>query len=464
MRIPTLAATAVATLLALALAAAPGAALPSEAWPSVVPTAPATMPDFDGDGAPDIAIGGVEDLRTVQVRYATGRTQVIARKDLDGSAAYTGFGSSLLARDLNGDGYADLVIADAGDRQSAVTQAVFLVPGSAGGLQPSGAQALRTPPGLDAFVTALALVEEPFPVLVLGVASDRDSSGSLVLWRLGADGRASGGPVRLSQDSPGVPGASEKGDAFGTSLASSGPLLLVGAPGEGVGRTRQAGAVTVLTQQADGSFTGTAVTQATRGVPGSAEAEDWFGTAVAAGDGYAVVGVPGEDGGRYGSAGRIQPFRISAGTLRPLPPVDQATRGVPGTVEPDDRFGAAVAITRPCSGAVGVLVGAPGEDVAGNEFAGAAWSIPLTRTATCGPRSYYRGHGLPGRPSDIERVGDAVAVLRGRDPSAADSLLIAGPGSEDGPSGSVYLLATPTAAATVAFAHLYSPLGISLPA
>ena len=58
-------------------------------------------------------------------------------------------------------------------------------------------------------------------------------------------------PLLLSQASSGVPGTPEKGDRFGASVhlvpsaGGGSPTLLVGAPGEDLGRTADAGAVTI---------------------------------------------------------------------------------------------------------------------------------------------------------------------------------------------------------------------------
>lgn len=79
--------------------------------------------------------------------------------------------------------------------------------------------------------------------------------------------------------------------------------LAIGAPGATVGGKAKAGAVSVVYGSASGpkSSTYRLITQNTAGVPGTAEADDAFGTAVASADlntdGYAdlIVGAPGED-------------------------------------------------------------------------------------------------------------------------------------------------------------------------
>ncbi|MCL8015225.1 FG-GAP-like repeat-containing protein [Streptomyces sp. AS02] len=91
-------------------------------------------------------------------------------------------------------------------------------------------------------------------------------------------------PLVLTQDTAGVPGASESGDGFGSEV-SLGDVngdgyadLAVGASGENSG----AGAVTVLYGSASGlKTTGVqSFTQNTTGVPGTSEANDRFGARV----------------------------------------------------------------------------------------------------------------------------------------------------------------------------------------
>jgi hypothetical protein len=86
----------------------------------------------------------------------------------------------------------------------------------------------------------------------------------------------------------GVPGSNESGDNFGASLAVGDVTgdgyadVAVGVPGEAVGTVAQTGGVALLKGTATG-LTGTgaqAFYQTTSGVPGAAEADDWFGSAV----------------------------------------------------------------------------------------------------------------------------------------------------------------------------------------
>ncbi|WP_405870014.1 FG-GAP-like repeat-containing protein [Streptomyces sp. NBC_00005] len=115
----------------------------------------------------------------------------------------------------------------------------------------------------------------------------------------------------FTQDTPGVPGTDDEVDGFGRSL-SAGDItgdgiddLAVGVPGEELGYDDYAGAVDILRGSRAG-LSGTGAqefTQDTKGVPGTAELNDAFGSAVALldinGNGYAdlAAAAAGEDGG-----------------------------------------------------------------------------------------------------------------------------------------------------------------------
>ena len=156
----------VAVGLCLALAGCTGSGPSPEESPTVAsPSASSPrLPDFDGDGAADLVAGIGEAQGRVTVRYATGRTQDVRRADLDGAASAT-FARAILARDLDGDGFTDLVVSDPGSEAEA---AVFLVPGSPTGLDLASAHSLAAPAGLASFGTALAVVDSPATLLAVG--------------------------------------------------------------------------------------------------------------------------------------------------------------------------------------------------------------------------------------------------------------------------------------------------------
>lgn len=197
--------------------------------------------DFDGDGSPE----------HVNVTYGqageSGGFVFVDPQDADPAglpARLTqGNGRIAAAGDVNGDGYDDLVVGDP---------------------------------------------DEPE---VAGV--DGATGGRVLLWYGSAAGIAPGAvPERITQDTAGVPDASEKGDVFGAALTVADldrdglADLVIGAPRESVGAKAQAGQVTVVPGRRAGALgTGSyAFTQDTAGVPDASEAGDAFGTTVAVGD------------------------------------------------------------------------------------------------------------------------------------------------------------------------------------
>ncbi|MET8947537.1 hypothetical protein ABZX30_29330 [Streptomyces sp. NPDC004542] len=150
----------------------------------------------------------------------------------------------------------------------------------------------------------------------IAVGNDRETSadpagakgGKVTVLYGGPEGRdTSRTPLVVAQDTTGVPGTAETGDAFGSSvflgdLNGDGYAdLAVGASGEDSG----AGAVTVLYGSASGLKTSGAksYTQNTSGVPGTAEKGDRFGARVLISDHSGdhrpelTVGGPGENSG-----------------------------------------------------------------------------------------------------------------------------------------------------------------------
>lgn len=135
--------------------------------------------------------------------------------------------------------------------------------------------------------------------LVVGDPDEPDKAGAdgalggrVLLWYGSAHGIARDAkPVQLTQDTPGVPGASEKYDEFGGALTVADlnrdglADIVVGAPLEDTGR-RNAGQVTVIPGRRTGALGGGAYafTQNTANIPDADESEDAFGSTVAVGD------------------------------------------------------------------------------------------------------------------------------------------------------------------------------------
>ncbi|MER5276283.1 FG-GAP-like repeat-containing protein [Streptomyces sp. NPDC002809] len=208
-----------------------GQAVENRDTPSVGSVA---LGDFGHDGFPD------EVAVTVRMSGLSGG-EVYAAAAGSG-AQQTGNGLIAATGDVNGDGYADLVVGDPDEPDST---------GANGAL-----------------------------------------GGRVLLWYGSAQGIARDvKPVQLTQNTSGVPGASEKWDNFGGALAVADlnrdglADIVVGAPQEDT-LQRNAGQVTVIPGRRTGALGGGAYafTQNSAGIPGADEADDSFGTTVAVGD------------------------------------------------------------------------------------------------------------------------------------------------------------------------------------
>jgi hypothetical protein len=280
--------------------------LAQDSQPTTIQQDATSRADFNQDGFADLAVGApfedvgnIGEAGTVTVLYGTssGTTSIGSQLFTQVAGAIESgdlFGGSLAAGDFNRDGFADLA--------------------------------------------ASAPAED--------VASTREAGAVSVLYG-SADGLTATGGRLFTQ----VGGAVEAEDRFGTSLASGDfnrdgfVDLAAGAPGEAVGTTQGAGAVSVLYGSAVGLTTtrGRLFTQ----VGGAVEAGDEFGSPLASGDfnhdGFAdlAAGTPFETvGSKYG-AGAVSILYGAAGGL--------TTSGgrlftqVGGTIEAEDLFGYALA-------------------------------------------------------------------------------------------------------------------------
>lgn len=389
---------------------------------TAAPAAPlAAVPfDVDGNGVADLVIGAPgED--TGAVRDAGSATVLLAgtpgvgqsgyafhqgRPDIRGGAE-TGdrYGSAVASGDFDGDGHADLAVG---------------VPGESGARASSGA-------------VSVLYGASTYP-------SYRDD-----FW---------------SQDSPGVPGGDEAGDAWGSAVAV-GDLdgdgyddLAVGAPGEDIGSASDAGAVTVLYGSSIGLTSARSVmlNQDTPGVEESAEpvddadtdlhrGRDGFGSAVAIGDTTGdgrdelVVGVPNEsvevDGGAFiagggavhvllGRTGGVTGEGSSYWTQDSPGVLDQAEeQDALGDRAPGDAFGSALAVADVDGDGLGdIAVGIPREKVSqnGDETPYLQGAVALLRGdatgATASGNQFWHqdSPGVPGLARASDRFGASVAL------------------------------------------------------
>ncbi|MGP4048327.1 FG-GAP-like repeat-containing protein [Streptomyces sp. 2A115] len=269
--------------------------------------------DFDGDGATDLAAANLAFPELNVFKGPISRTGKAAA--LVGIDTYdqTGINTDkIVAGNVNGDGATDLLVMGQQEITGGYRTRSVLYTGSATGLKPGSKAA-------GGYAATIADVDKDgYGDIVTGNFMEKSTDepngglgGTITVTYGAAGGLSTRTPVRINQDTTGVPGTAEKNDAFGWSL-SAGDVngdgyadIAVGASNETLGSARWAGSVVVLRGSASG-LTGSgakAFSQSTSGVPGTAESEDHFGDAVALtdsnGDGRTelVAGAMGENTG-----------------------------------------------------------------------------------------------------------------------------------------------------------------------
>ena len=358
------------------------------------------------------------------------------------------FGSAVAKGDFNDDGIFDLAVGAPGEAvgTAVAAGAVNVLNGSSGGLTGGPLFTQSNAEAGDRFGAALAagdFDDDGIFDLAIGapgedVGATGDAGAVTVLFGSSA-GLTTAGSQTLFQGG-GAGGAAEAGDAFGAALAT-GILggddiadLVVGAPGEDVGATGDAGAVNLLAGSPGGLVAGAVVTQ------GNPEILDSFGAAVATGDfddtagDDVAAGAPGETVNGRAFAGAVSVFNGPPSGLANERLLFQGTAGIPGSPERFDQFGAAVAPTD--SNGIGqwdLAVGVPGEDLGPDENAGA---VNLLAGSTTGPS----GGSLvtQANPEDNDSFGAAIAggfFLHDFDLNGFHDLAVGAPGETVGAGG-----------------------------
>jgi hypothetical protein len=401
--------------------------------------------DIDNDGVSDVVVGiptATVDAKTkagaVDVTLSSGTRQHIVETLQGGVTANDEFGTAVALGTfvINGRCFGAAV----GSPGSQGIGDVYFYAGSVGGLSSVGAISLQGSHLGDRFGTSIAAGDGAVYVGAPGATvNGHKGAGAIYEYSFNPLGGYNGfRPRVITEDTPGVPGTAETGDAFGSTVAATQQGVFVGSPGEGVGSAAGAGSVTFLS---NGVPTLTkAWTQNSPGVPGTAEAGDHFGASLATPGGardtgdVAIVGVPGEDVGSATDAGAVQLFSLnsSGSTWVPGAAYNQDSKGIPGTAEAGDQFGASVTYGQElsCGETFNAAVGAPGEDIGTVANAGSVTILPTG--SSCAATSLSEGSGLEGHPQTGARVGAAVST---RSASYADDtdqtfdfLLIGAPG------------------------------------
>jgi hypothetical protein len=278
--------------------------------------------DVTGDGRDDLAFdshprsgegGGVHFLAGSASGLTTDEARFFRSDDpavvpADTKFSYLGF--ALAIADFDADGHADLALGDfdagpPGDTdcmdRAACPGAVLVLPGARTGPTTAGKKLWYqdspgvpgTSEGADAFGWALAAGDlngdgrADLAVGALGEdlgSGERFDAGSATVLYGSATGLSAVGAQQWTQDSPGVKGAAEGSDYFGSSLRvldfdrGESADLAVSSRGEGIGNDAEAaGGVNVLYGSGDGVTSRDQTwNQDTPGIAGSAERYDQF--------------------------------------------------------------------------------------------------------------------------------------------------------------------------------------------
>jgi hypothetical protein len=431
--------------------------------------------DFDRDGFSDLAVGvSGEDVGTianagaVNVFYGSPTGLAAARNQLwtqdspgilDAAEPGDGFGFSLVWGDFGADGAADLAVGvfleDVGTRSNA--GAVNVIFGSApveveGGLTATGNQVLHQDgigvldqaEGSDFFGHALTAGDfDRSGKADLAVGVSEESIGSAALAGAAQVFYSVGSRLSLAdnqlwhQDSPGILETADDSERFGLAVVAGdfngdGTADLAAGSQENVSGIGRAGAVNVIYGTPDTSVPGGLVASGNQlwhqnlaGILDAVEFNDFFGSALAAGDFDAdgrrdlAVGVFGEDIGSVSDAGAVNVIYGAPGGLAAADNQfwHQGNVGADAP-ETEDFFGLALSGWNFGKGApTDLAVGAPREDFPGAASAGVVHVLYGVGDSPATPTSGSIPGGLRAAGSQLWHQ-DSPGILDSVEPGA----------------------------------------------
>ncbi|MPY53693.1 FG-GAP and VCBS repeat-containing protein [Streptomyces acidicola] len=266
--------------------------------------------DFNGDGEQDLAV--VNNGKAYVYRGPIDKSGVhgsVTTLDKEGSDFSA---TSLIAGKVTGDKKTDLVIIGDVVSGSDIGSEAWFIKGGEAKLYPGKSVQLEAPNepghterGGDGVIADFD--KDGYGDIAIGTQVHKNYTGRVTIW-YGGSSAPSTRTARFTQNSSGIKGTAESGDAFGRAVAAGDVNgdgyqdLAVGSEGEVINGARFAGGVHVLYGRASG-LTGTGSQWFARnvaGVPGDVNEFDYFGGTVRLrdgnGDGYADLYVAGQEG------------------------------------------------------------------------------------------------------------------------------------------------------------------------